>query len=126
MPLQVADLRRPQTVAKGDQDHRRVAMPIAAILASSVYQPLDLALGEITPFDCQVYNAWGAFLGCRFHADKLSLRVSDCKPYSHFLHGQRDFAASEMDEQRRTLDFGWARGHCWRISTPGIQERGRS
>src|SRR6476660_5734459 len=88
MPLQVADLRRPQTVAIGDQDHRRVAMPIAAILASTVHQPLDLALGEIAPFDCQVYNVWGAFLGCRFHADKLCLRVSDCKSYTLFLHSQ--------------------------------------
>src|SRR5438876_3109030 len=33
LPLQVADLRGPQTVAIGDQDHGRVAMPIAAVLA---------------------------------------------------------------------------------------------
>ena len=51
-------------------------MPIAAVLARAVYQPVDLALGEIAPLDCQVYDAWGAFLGCRFHADKLCLRAS--------------------------------------------------
>jgi hypothetical protein len=45
--LQVADLRGPQTVAVGDQDHGRVAMPVAAMLAGVVHQPLDFALGEI-------------------------------------------------------------------------------
>jgi len=33
LPLQVADLRGPQTMAVGDQDHGRVAMPVAAMLA---------------------------------------------------------------------------------------------
>ena len=64
-------------MAVGDQDHGRVAMPVAAILAGAVDQPLDLALGEIASLDCQVYDAWGAFLGCRFHADKLRLRAAD-------------------------------------------------
>ena len=73
LPLQVADLRRPQTVAKGDEVHGRVAMPIAAVLTRAVHQALDLALGEIAPLDCQVYDAWGAFLGCRFHRGKTSL-----------------------------------------------------
>src|SRR5262249_33288490 len=45
LPLQVADLRGPQTVAIGDKDHGRVAMPIAAVLARAVHQALDLALG---------------------------------------------------------------------------------
>jgi hypothetical protein len=57
-------------MAVGDQDHGRVAMPVAAMLAGVVHQPLDLALGEIASLDCQVYDVWGAFLGCRFHADK--------------------------------------------------------
>src|SRR6516165_5434201 len=56
LPLQVADFRRPQAVAVGDQDHGRVAMPIAA--ARAVHQPLDLGLGEIASLDCQVYDAW--------------------------------------------------------------------
>src|SRR5262249_16285796 len=42
VPLQVADLRRPQTVAIGDQDHGRVTMSIAAVLARAVHQALDL------------------------------------------------------------------------------------
>src|SRR6516165_4577564 len=63
-------------MAVGDQDHGRVAMPIAAVLARAVHQAVDLALGEVAPLDCQVYDAWGPFLGCRFHAGKPCLRVS--------------------------------------------------
>src|SRR5262245_65883586 len=63
LPLQVAD---------------RVAMPVAAMLSGAVHQALDLALGEIASLDCQVYDAWCAFFGCRFHADKLCLPVADC------------------------------------------------
>jgi len=73
LPLQVAHLRGPQTVPIGDQDHGRIPMPIAAMLAGAVHQPVDLALGEIAPLDCQVYDAWGAFLGCRFHRGKTFL-----------------------------------------------------
>ena len=70
LPLQVADLGGPQAMAVGHQDHGRVAMPIAAMLTGAVHQPFDLALGEVAPLDCQVYDAWGAFLGCRFHRGK--------------------------------------------------------
>jgi hypothetical protein len=73
-------------MAVGDKDHGRVAMPVAATLAGAVHQPLDLALGEVAPLDCQVYDAWGAFLGCRFHADKPCLRVSYCADYTPFLN----------------------------------------
>jgi hypothetical protein len=77
LPLQVADLRGTQTMAVGDQNHGRIAMPIAPMLSGALYQPLDLALGEIAPLDCQVYDAWWcAFPGCRFHADNLCPRVS--------------------------------------------------
>src|SRR5262249_7996811 len=50
-------------------------MPVAAMLSGAVHQALDLALGEIASLDCQVYDAWCAFFGCRFHADKLCLRA---------------------------------------------------
>jgi hypothetical protein len=86
LPLQVANLRGPQAVAIGDKDHGRVAMPITAMLAGTVHQPLDLALGEVASLDCQVYDAWCAFVVCRFHADKRSLRVSYCIAYTFFLH----------------------------------------
>ena len=88
LPLQVAHLRGPQTVAIGDKDHGCIAMPVATMLASAVHQPLDLTLGEIASLDCQVYDAWGAFLGCRFHAGKPCLRVSYCIGYIHLLHSQ--------------------------------------
>jgi hypothetical protein len=78
LPLQVTHLRGPQTVAIGDQDHGCVAMPVAAMLSSAVHQPLDLALGEVAALDCQVYDAWCAFLGCRFHAAKPCLRATYC------------------------------------------------
>src|SRR6516164_6372251 len=64
-------------------------MPVATMLASAVHQPLDLTLGEIALLDCQVYDAWCAFFGCRFHADKLSLRVSYCIAYTLFLHSRK-------------------------------------
>src|SRR5215831_8544254 len=70
LPLQVADLRGSQAVPIGDQDHGCVAMPVAAMLACAVHQPFDLALGEIAPFDCQVFDGWSAFSGPRFHRDK--------------------------------------------------------
>ena len=53
-------------MAIGDKDHGRVAMPVAAMLAGAVHQPLDLALGEIAPLDCQVYDAWVRFLDVGF------------------------------------------------------------
>src|SRR5262249_55310950 len=84
--VQVADLRCPQTV---DKDHGRVAMPVAAMLACAVHEPLDLALGEIAPLDCQVYDAWCALFGCRFHADKPCLRVCYCIRYTLFLHSHK-------------------------------------
>src|SRR5215471_9937364 len=59
-------------------------MPVAAMLAGAVHQALDLALGEIASLDCQVYDAWCAFLGCRFHADKLA-----CGLQYAFLHSRK-------------------------------------
>jgi len=63
MPFEAADLRSPQAVTIGDQDHRCIAMAVSADLASSVHQPLDLALGEIAAFDCEVFSAWCAGIG---------------------------------------------------------------
>ena len=60
-------------MAVGHQDHGRIAMPIPAMLAGAVHQPLDLALGEIAPLDCQVYDVWSALLGSRFHRGETLL-----------------------------------------------------
>src|SRR5262245_30188102 len=51
-------------MARGDQDHGCVAMPVAAMLASAAHQPVDLALGEIPSLDCQVYDGWCAHFYC--------------------------------------------------------------
>src|SRR5262249_26385414 len=83
---QVADLRGSQAVPIGDKDHGRVAMPVAAMLPSTVHQPVNLALGEVASLNCQIYDAWCAFLGCRFHADKPCLRATYCLAYVSFLH----------------------------------------
>jgi hypothetical protein len=56
MPLQVAHLRGSETVSVSDQDHRCIAMTMPTQLASSVHEPLDLALGEIAAFDCEVFD----------------------------------------------------------------------
>src|SRR5262245_446469 len=73
LPLQVAHLGGPQTVAIGDQDHRRIAMPRAAMQSRVAHRPLDFALGEIVSFNCQVYDFWSALLGSRFHRGKTFL-----------------------------------------------------
>jgi hypothetical protein len=67
-------------MAIGDQDHGRVAMSVAAMLAGAIHQPLDLALGEIESFNCQVYGVWCAFIECRFHADKPCSCASLLRP----------------------------------------------
>src|SRR5262249_348991 len=63
-------------------------MPVAAMLAGTVHQPLDLPLSQVPPFNCQIYDGWRTFLGCRFHADKPCLRGADCLAYEPLLHSQ--------------------------------------
>jgi hypothetical protein len=87
-------------------------MPVAAMLSGAVHQPVDLALGEVAPLDCQVYDAWCAFLGCRFHADKLCLRVTDCLAQTLFLHSGKGTQASPRRQiggpARGVAQPGWA------------------
>src|SRR5262249_13963430 len=61
-------------------------MPVAAMLAGTVHQLLDLALGEVASLNCQIYDGWRMFLGCRFHADKPYLRATYCLAYALFVH----------------------------------------
>jgi hypothetical protein len=83
-------------MAIGDQDHGRVAMPVAAMLAGAVHQPLDIALGEIASLDCQVFDVWCAFYGCRFHADKPCLRGTDCLAYTPLLNSQTQWRSYRL------------------------------
>jgi hypothetical protein len=46
LPLQAARIGGQQTMAICHQDHGRVAMPVAAMLAGAVHPLLDLALGK--------------------------------------------------------------------------------
>ena len=47
MPLEVADLRGPQSVTVGDQDHGRVSISVAAVLAGIVHELFDLAARQL-------------------------------------------------------------------------------
>src|SRR5215468_1275759 len=86
-------------------------MPIAAMLSGAVHQPVDLALGEVAPFNCQVYDAWGAFLGYRFHADKPCLRGNDCLAYTLFLNSHKGrIGGSASQSQCRMEAPGRVRG----------------
>jgi hypothetical protein len=49
VPLQIADLGRPQAVPIGNQDHGCIAMTVPARLAGRGHQFLDLVGGEIFP-----------------------------------------------------------------------------
>jgi hypothetical protein len=75
LPLQVADLRRPQTVAIGDQDHGRIAMPVAAMLSGAVDEPLDLALGEVAPLTVKFTMLGVRFLDVDFMRETLPARL---------------------------------------------------
>jgi hypothetical protein len=43
----------------GDQDHGRVSMSVAAVLAGIVHELFDLAGGQVFP-NCTVYRVWWA------------------------------------------------------------------
>ena len=68
LPAEGAQLGRSQSVPKGQQDHGRIAMPVA-IPASRLDQPFDLSLNEIftdavmvvgpaTTSNCSFYSGW--------------------------------------------------------------------
>src|SRR5262245_10823913 len=91
----------------------RVSWPSLASLKPQINQPLDLALGEIPSFNCQVYDAWRAFPGCRFHADKPCLRAPYCLAYVPFLHSltARTAAGSASGSTEGAARAG-VRGRC--------------
>src|SRR5262245_37030420 len=93
-------------MAVGHEDHGRIPMAVAAMLAGAVHQALDLALGEVAALDCQVYDAWGAFPGYRFHADKASLLVDYCIYYTLFLNSLQPETALGIV---LTVDPCWSR-----------------
>src|SRR5215468_7589208 len=106
-------------MAVGHQDHGRVAMPVATMLPSTVHQPVNLALGEIAPFNCQVYDGWRTFLGCRFHADKSCLRGTDCLAYTSFLHSRKGRSGRMHRDRNAGMEApGRVRGMAARAARP--------
>jgi hypothetical protein len=65
-------------MAVGHQDHGRVAMAVPAVLAGAGHQALDLTLGEIASLDCQVYDAWCAFLDSDFMRINFACALPIC------------------------------------------------
>ena len=57
VPVEIADLRGSQSVTVGDQNHGRVSMSVAAVLAGIVHELFDLAGGQVFA-DCTVYSVW--------------------------------------------------------------------
>jgi hypothetical protein len=43
----------------GDQDHGRVSMSVAAVLAGMIHELFDLAARQVFP-NCTVYSVWWA------------------------------------------------------------------
>src|SRR5262245_58290762 len=64
MPLEAADFAGPQPVAIGDQDHGGIAMTVPTVLAGSIHQLFDLAIGEIAALYCEAFDGWCAVIGC--------------------------------------------------------------
>jgi hypothetical protein len=63
MPFEAADFACSHPMAIGDQDHRCIAMAMSIALGG-FDQSLNLALGEIAAFDCEVFSVWRAAIGC--------------------------------------------------------------
>jgi glutamate mutase epsilon subunit len=59
MPLEIADLRGSKSMTIGDQDHGRVSMSVAAVLAGIVHELFDLAARQVLS-NCTVYSGWWA------------------------------------------------------------------
>src|SRR5436190_22009515 len=59
VPLEIADLRGSQSMTIGDQDHGRVSMSVAAVLAGIVHELFDLARRQVFS-NGTVYSVWRA------------------------------------------------------------------
>jgi hypothetical protein len=70
MPFEAADFACSHPMTISGENHRAVAMTIPTVLAGSVHEPLDLALGEIAAGNCEVYSVWCAGIGSLFCHEK--------------------------------------------------------
>jgi hypothetical protein len=84
-------------VPVGDQDHGRVAVAVAAVLAGAVHQPLDFLPGEVSagsaPRNCQVYSGWCRGLGCWKHRGNFIVFWANYAIITHLLHSYSMFPA---------------------------------
>jgi hypothetical protein len=60
----------------GDQDHGRVSMSVAAVLAGMLHEPFDLARGQVFP-NCTVYSGWWLGMGCLIRHGKFRIVTDD-------------------------------------------------
>ena len=62
--------RSSQSVTVGDQDHGRISMSVAAVLAGIVHEFFDLAGGQVFP-NCTVYSVWWAGIASHEPVDEV-------------------------------------------------------
>ena len=81
----------------GDQDHGRVSMSVAAVLAGIVHELFDLASGQVFS-NCTVYSAWWAGIPSliphrKFRAVEADWEDNTLIPYSvkRFVSGNNQF-----------------------------------
>src|SRR5262245_60019248 len=86
MPLQAADFACSQAVTIGDQDHGGIAMTASTVLAGSLHELFDLALGEVAALNCEVFSVWCVAMGCLICHEKSPSCKYDWKGYGLFLH----------------------------------------
>src|SRR5215475_12226154 len=96
MPLEIADLRGPQSMTVSDQDHGRVSMSVAAMLAGIVHELFDLAASQVFP-NCTVYSVWWA--GIPSLIPHLLYSASDCG----LAPSMPDIVRSGASRRRHTL-----------------------
>src|SRR3954469_17760022 len=85
MPLEIADLRGPQSVTVGDQHHGRVSMSVAIVLAGIVHELFDLASGQVFS-NCTVYSVWWAGILPLIWNRKFRAIEADWKDNTLFLY----------------------------------------
>src|SRR5215468_6120689 len=81
-------------------------MAVPTVLAGSVHELVDLALGEIAAFDCEVFSVWCAAIGYLICHEKSLSRKYDWK-HNGFLHSRQFFYLAK--KQRKLLRFSLER-----------------
>src|SRR5262245_55393265 len=107
MPLEITGLGGPQSMTVGDQDHGRVSMSVATVLAGIVHELFDFARGQIFP-NCTVYSVWRAGIPCLIRHRKFRVVEVDWEDNTLFLYSNESFYAPAGHGTSRAL----SRPHC--------------